>query len=62
MEFNSDIPHSKAKFVLVKNFSDEVWNFTVINYQIYEPSIFIGVWKIKKPVNENNSDSAENLK
>ena len=46
--FESDIPHCKAKFILVRNYPDEVWNFAVKDYKIYSNSASIGVWKIKQ--------------
>jgi len=46
--FDSDIPHSKAKFIIVNNIADEVWNFPVINYKIHDLRYSAGVWKIKQ--------------
>ena len=48
MEFNSDIPHSRAKCIIVNNIGNEIWNFPVINYKIHSLSYAIGVWKIKQ--------------
>jgi len=48
MEFSSDVPLKKSRFILVRNFHDEIWNFPVINYRAYFLEDFIGVWKIKQ--------------
>lgn len=46
---DSDIPHSRAKFILVANYNEinEVHNFAVMNHEIYMKNKYVGVWKIK---------------
>ena len=55
-----------AKCILVSNYfienNNEIfnWYFTENKMKLAKGYFDIGVWKIKKPVNENNSDSEKN--
>lgn len=53
MKFDSGIPKKEHASVLVGNIllidgEIEIWNFPVMSYEIFEPSNFVGVWKIKQ--------------